>query len=125
MITKHIDLLDALTQLSDERIEEALLLDSAEALSKAKCKEKTLRTRSNNQRLKRWIPVPLCAALCLAVVLPLTLPRLPLYSAWRQPCEQMQACTESACRLGSHRTMARIGMAFYPLGTVLRSFDHS
>ena len=73
MITKHIDLRDALTQLSDERIEEALLLDSAEALSKAKCKEKTLRACSNNQRLKRWIPIPLCAALCLAVVLPLTL----------------------------------------------------
>lgn len=73
MITKRTDLADALTQLSEERIEEALLLDSAEALSKAKSKEKALRAHSDNQKLKRWIPVPLCAALCLAAVLPLTL----------------------------------------------------
>ena len=73
MRIKHIDLPDALTQLPDERIEEALLLDSAEALSKAKSDEKALRARANTQRLKRWLPVPLCAALCLAVALPLTL----------------------------------------------------
>ena len=73
MITKHIDLRDALTQLSDERIEEALLLDSAEALSKAKSSEKALREYADDQRRKRWRPIPLCAALCLVVVLPLTL----------------------------------------------------
>lgn len=73
MMIKHIEHPDLLTQLSDERIEEALLLDSAEALSNAKSNEKALHAREGSQRLKRWLPVPLCAALCLAVVLPLTL----------------------------------------------------
>ncbi len=72
-MAKHIDFADVLMQLPDERIEEALILDSAEALSKVKSSEKVLRARTGNLRLKRWLPVSLGAALCLAVILPLTL----------------------------------------------------
>lgn len=83
MMSKHIDLADALTQLSDERIEEALLLDSAEALAKAKSSEKALHARAGRPGLRKRLSLPLCAALCgalcaaisLAVILPLTLGR--------------------------------------------------
>lgn len=71
MIVKHTNLSDALSELSDERIEEALALDTADALQKAKREEKSLRARVRSRNFKRWLPLPVCAAVCLAVLLPL------------------------------------------------------
>lgn len=68
MIVKRTTLSDALSELSDERIEEALELDSAEALRRAGREEKALRNEMRSRKYRRWLAVPVCAALCLALL---------------------------------------------------------